>query len=82
MDDGIYVPVSERTLRKLDQLVMTLATAGEGYTEDRIIGMGLDNLLASMRQFDNENFPGAALPPEARPSLNARRGNTDWPLGI
>jgi hypothetical protein len=61
ISDEVYVPLSERTLRKLDQLVLIFETAGEGYSEDRIIRMGLDNLLACMRQADvfaNENFPG------------------------
>lgn len=74
MDDGIYIPVSDRTLRKLDKLVLIFATAGEGYSEDRILSMGLDNLLACMREGDgyaNENFPSDALPPEALSSLNA-----------
>jgi hypothetical protein len=63
MDDGIYVPLSERTLRKLDQLEQIMAAAGDGYTEDRIVSMGLDNLLASLREFDNDN---SAPPPRTR----------------
>jgi hypothetical protein len=88
MDDGIYIPVSDRTLRKLDQLVSIFATSGEGYSEDRILGMCLDNLLASMRQFENDNFP--APPPtdaypsghtaaDGRPALGA--SNSEMPAG-
>jgi hypothetical protein len=69
MDDGIYIPLSDRTLRKLDQLERWFAVSGEGYSEDRIIGMALDNMLACIRQGENDNdpdnFPAAALPPEA-----------------
>jgi hypothetical protein len=85
MTDGIYVPLSERTLRKLDQLERWFAASGEGYSEDRIIGMALDNMLACIRQGENDNdpefsFPEAALPPEAR-SLSSCNGDGE-PAGL
>jgi hypothetical protein len=75
MTDGIYIPLSDRTLRKLDQLERWFAASGEGYDEDRIIGMALDNMLACIRQGENDNDPDftpAALPPEAALSLSSR----------
>jgi hypothetical protein len=85
MDDGIYVPLSERTLRKLDQLERWFAASGEGYSEDRIIGMALDNMLACIRQGENDNFPdtdfSAALPPDAYPSNERPQQEASEPLG-
>jgi hypothetical protein len=69
MDDGIYVPLSERTLRKLDQLERWFAASGEGYSEDRIIGMALDNMLACIRQGENDNEPEFDFP-ETTPSVS------------
>jgi hypothetical protein len=57
MDDGIYIPLSDRTLRKLDQLERWFAASGEGYSEDRIIGLALANMLACIRQGENDNEP-------------------------
>jgi hypothetical protein len=83
MDDGIYVPLSERTLRKLDQLERWFAASGEGYSEDRIIGMALDNMLACIRQGENDNDPEfnfpATLPPVALSTEDAGMGE---PAGL
>jgi hypothetical protein len=35
MDDGIYIPVSDRTLRKLDQLVSIFAGSGDAPVRER-----------------------------------------------
>lgn len=64
MDDETYVPLSQRTLRKLDQLVLQT-----GFSEDRIVGMALDNFLACLRQYENDNAP--PLPPGALSSDSA-----------
>jgi hypothetical protein len=86
MTDGIYVPLSERTLRKLDQLERWFAVSGEGYSEDRIIALALDNMLACIRQGENDNEPDindelpGALPPVAGvPTQCAREGE---PAGL
>jgi hypothetical protein len=71
--EKIYVPLSERTLRKLDQVVIHT-----GFEEDRVINMMLDNWLACIRQFENDNFPGA-LPPVADVLACARDGE---PAGL
>lgn len=52
MSDGIYVPMSERSLRDLDQLVSITELP-----EERIIEMAFTNLLACLRQYVNDNFP-------------------------
>lgn len=66
MEEGIYVPMSDRTLRKLDQLVSIT-----GLSEEALLSMALTNLLACVRQAENDNtddifeLPAVALPPEA-----------------
>jgi hypothetical protein len=75
MEDGIYVPLSERTLRKLDQLERWFAASGEGYSEDRIIGMALDNMLACIRQGENDNFP-ETTPSVSQPSSSGMEGRS------
>jgi hypothetical protein len=66
MDDGIYVPLSDETLQKLDELVSLT-----GLTEDGLIGMLLYKFLRELRTYENDNFPEAALPPEAARSLSS-----------
>jgi hypothetical protein len=65
-EDGIYVPLSDDTLRKLDELVCLT-----GLTEDALVGMLLYKFLRELRTYENDNFPDAALPPEAL-SLSSR----------
>jgi hypothetical protein len=83
MDDGIYIPVSDGTLRKLDQLVLRT-----GYDEDTIISAALEIMLRKARQYENDNYP--APPPtdaypsghtaaESRPALGA--SNSEMPAG-
>jgi hypothetical protein len=52
MDDGIYVPLSDETLKKLDELVSLT-----GLTEDELVGMLLYKFLRELRQYENDNFP-------------------------
>ena len=75
MDDGIYVPLSDDTLRKLDELVSLT-----GLTEDGLIGMLLYKFLRELRQYENDNFPvdPAMLPPVA---LSRGDGQASEPLG-
>ena len=65
MDDGIYVPLSDDTLRKLDELVSLT-----GLTEDQLVSMLLYKFLREIRTYENDNFP-EALPPEAGLSLSS-----------
>jgi hypothetical protein len=71
MGSEIYVPLSDETLQKLDELVSLT-----GLTEDGLIGMLLYKFLRELRTYENDNFPDtehrdAALPPEAL-SLSSR----------
>lgn len=70
MTDGIYVPMSERALRDLDQLVSIT-----GIDEDRIIDMALTNLLACLRQYENDNFP-ETTPSVSQPSISGMEGRS------
>jgi hypothetical protein len=74
MDDGIYVPLSDETLQKLDELVSLT-----GLTEDGLIGMLLYKFLRELRTYENDNFP-ATLPPEAL-SLSSCGGDGE-PAGL
>ena len=46
----VPVPMSDRTLRKLDRLVSMT-----GLSEEAILSMALTNLLACVRQAENDN---------------------------
>jgi hypothetical protein len=74
-EDGIYVPLSDDTLRKLDELVSLT-----GLTEDGLVGMLLYKFLRELRTYENDNFPAAALPPEAL-SLSSCGGDGE-PAGL
>lgn len=52
MASEIYIPMSKRAARDLERLVELT-----GLSERQIIGMAFTNLLAGLREFDNENFP-------------------------
>jgi hypothetical protein len=75
MDQEIYVPMSRRAERALEQLVSLTELP-----EERIIEMAFTNLLACLRQYENDNFPDAALPPEAL-SLSSCSGEGE-PAGL
>jgi hypothetical protein len=66
MDDGIYVPLSDETLQKLDELVSLT-----GLTEDGLIGMLLYKFLRELRTYENDNFP------ETSPSVSQPNSGTE-----
>jgi hypothetical protein len=50
--DEVYVPLSDETLQKLDELVSLT-----GLTEDGLVGMLLYKFLRELRTYENDNFP-------------------------
>jgi hypothetical protein len=71
--DAVYVPLSDETLQKLDELVSLT-----GLTEDGLVGMLLYKFLRELRTYENDNFP-ATLPPVA---LSTEDAGTGAPAGL
>jgi hypothetical protein len=64
MQREIYVPLSDETLQKLDELVCLT-----GLTEDQLVSMLLYKFLREIRTYENDNFP-EATPSVSQPSYS------------
>jgi hypothetical protein len=74
MGSEIYVPLSDETLQKLDELVSLT-----GLTEDGLIGMLLYKFLRELRTYENDNFPAGVFPSVSLPDAEAGIGE---PAGL